>query len=162
MHTAQWGLDCLAESTELMVGEVVADAVRSASRPIALRLLRVDVLRREVGDDSPPVPRMRHAQLSDEGGRGLFLVDQLARHWGATRVSTGKAIWFEQRRSQARLTNTRASPSGFAHFALISRGCKESVDHGSHRLHLFTPPEMTCTSFARPPSWSPPSEASAS
>jgi hypothetical protein len=68
----QWGLDCLAESTEPMVGEVVADAVRSASRPITLRLLRTDVLRCEVGDDSPPVQRMRHAQLGDEGGRGLF------------------------------------------------------------------------------------------
>ena len=39
---------------------------------------------------------MRHARLSDEGGRGLFLVDRLARRWGATRVSTGKVVWFEQ------------------------------------------------------------------
>ena len=91
-----WGLDSLAESTELMVSEVVANAVRFASRPITLRLLRTDVLRCEVGDDSPLVPRMRHAQLSDEGGRGLFLVDQLSQRWGATRVSTGKVVWFEQ------------------------------------------------------------------
>jgi len=91
----QWGLDRLAESTELLVGEVVANAVRFASRPITLRLHRTDVLRCEVGDDSSLVPRMRHAQLSDEGGRGLFLVDQLARRWGATRVSTGKVVWFE-------------------------------------------------------------------
>ncbi|WP_155060299.1 SpoIIE family protein phosphatase [Streptomyces blattellae] len=91
-----WGLDELLESTELMVGEVVANAVRFASRPITLRLLCTDVLRCEVGDDSPVVPRMRHALLSDEGGRGLFLVDQLAERWGATRVSTGKVVWFEQ------------------------------------------------------------------
>ncbi|GAA4058688.1 SpoIIE family protein phosphatase [Streptomyces shaanxiensis] len=91
-----WGLDALAESTELLVSEVVANAVRFASRPIVLRLLRTDVLRCEVEDDSPIVPRMRHARLSDEGGRGLFLVDQLARRWGVTRVSTGKVVWFEQ------------------------------------------------------------------
>lgn len=91
-----WDLDALAESTELLVSEVVANAVRFASRPIVLRLLRTDVLRCEVEDDSPIVPRMRHARLSDEGGRGLFLVDQLARRWGVTRVSTGKVVWFEQ------------------------------------------------------------------
>ncbi|WP_328354012.1 SpoIIE family protein phosphatase [Streptomyces sp. NBC_00445] len=91
-----WGLDDLLESTELMVSEVVANAVRFASRPITLRLLCTDVLRCEVGDDSPVVPRMRHARLSDEGGRGLFLVDQLSARWGATRVSTGKVVWFEQ------------------------------------------------------------------
>ncbi|WP_406193225.1 SpoIIE family protein phosphatase [Streptomyces sp. NBC_01017] len=91
-----WGLESLVEATELMVSEVVANAVRFASRPITLRLLCTDVLRCEVGDDSPIVPRMRHARLSDEGGRGLFLVDQLARSWGATRVSTGKVVWFEQ------------------------------------------------------------------
>ncbi len=91
-----WGLDSLVETTELMVSEVVANAVRFASRPITLRLLCTDVLRCEVGDDSPVVPRMRHARLSDEGGRGLFLVDQLSQRWGATRVSTGKVVWFEQ------------------------------------------------------------------
>ncbi|MFF4654567.1 SpoIIE family protein phosphatase [Streptomyces sp. NPDC001381] len=91
-----WDLDSLVESTELLVGEVVANAVRFASRPVTLRLLRTDVLRCEVGDDSPVVPRMRHARLSDEGGRGLFLVDHLSRRWGVTRVSTGKVVWFEQ------------------------------------------------------------------
>lgn len=91
-----WGLDFLTESTELLVSEVVANAVRYATRPITLRLLRTDVLRCEVADDSPLVPRLRHARLSDEGGRGLFLVDRLAQRWGATRVSVGKVVWFEQ------------------------------------------------------------------
>jgi len=93
---SQWGLDSMVESTELMVSEVVSNAVRFASRPITLRLLCTHVLRCEVVDDSPLVPRMRHAQLSDEDGRGLFLVDQLAQRWGATRLSTGKVVWFEQ------------------------------------------------------------------
>ncbi|MGW7486615.1 ATP-binding SpoIIE family protein phosphatase [Streptomyces sp. NPDC054786] len=92
----RWGLDPMLETTELLVSEVVTNAVRYASRPIALRLLRTDVLRCEVGDDSPQVPRMRRAQAGDEGGRGLFLVDRLAQRWGATRLSTGKVVWFEQ------------------------------------------------------------------
>jgi serine phosphatase RsbU (regulator of sigma subunit) len=92
----RWGLTSLLDSTELMVSEIVTNAVRFASRPIALRLLRTDVLRCEVTDDSPKVPRMRHAEPRDEGGRGLFLVDQLAHRWGATRLSTGKVVWFEQ------------------------------------------------------------------
>ncbi|MEU5103384.1 SpoIIE family protein phosphatase [Streptomyces sp. NPDC021354] len=93
----RWKLDSLCESTELMVGEVVTNAVRYATRPLSLRLVRTDVLRCEVGDDSPQLPRMRHAQLSDEGGRGLFLVNQFAERWGATRLSTGKVVWFEHR-----------------------------------------------------------------
>ncbi len=92
----RWGLDALLDTTELMVSEVVTNAVRYASRPISLRLLRTDVLRCEVTDDSPQVPRMRQASPGDEGGRGLFLVDRLAQRWGATRLSTGKVVWFEQ------------------------------------------------------------------
>jgi serine phosphatase RsbU (regulator of sigma subunit)/anti-sigma regulatory factor (Ser/Thr protein kinase) len=92
----RWGLDDLLDSTELMVSEIVTNAVRYASRPISLRLLRTDVLRCEVTDDSPQVPRMRQAAPGDEGGRGLFLVDRLAQRWGATRLSTGKVVWFEQ------------------------------------------------------------------
>ncbi|MET9385986.1 ATP-binding SpoIIE family protein phosphatase [Streptomyces sp. NPDC002928] len=91
-----WGLESMLDSTELMVSEVVTNAVRFATRPISLRLLRTDVLRCEVTDDSPQVPRMRRAALFDEGGRGLFLVDQLARRWGSTRLSRGKVVWFEQ------------------------------------------------------------------
>ncbi|MFF4834184.1 SpoIIE family protein phosphatase [Streptomyces sp. NPDC001315] len=91
-----WGLECMLDTTELMVSEVVTNAVRFASRPISLRLLRTDVLRCEVTDDSPQVPRMRRAAPGDEGGRGLFLVNELARRWGATRLSTGKVVWFEQ------------------------------------------------------------------
>ncbi|MEV6791136.1 SpoIIE family protein phosphatase [Streptomyces sp. NPDC051320] len=91
----RWGLDDLSDSMELLVSEVVTNAVRYAERPVTLRLLRTDVLRCEVGDDSPQLPRQRRARETDEGGRGLFLVNRLARKWGATRVSTGKVVWFE-------------------------------------------------------------------
>ncbi|MBL1101161.1 ATP-binding SpoIIE family protein phosphatase [Streptomyces coffeae] len=98
----RWRLESLLETTELMVSEVVTNAVRYASRPLSLRLLRTDVLRCEVGDDSPFVPRMLHARPGDEGGRGLFLVNQIAQRWGATRLSTGKVVWFEQQLPKGR------------------------------------------------------------
>ncbi|GAA3118736.1 SpoIIE family protein phosphatase [Streptomyces rectiviolaceus] len=91
----RWGLQELNDSVELLVSEVVTNAVRYATRPVTLRLLRTDVLRCEVGDDVPQLPRLRQARATDEGGRGLYLVNKLARRWGATRLSTGKVVWFE-------------------------------------------------------------------
>lgn len=92
---SRWGLEELTDQLELLVSEVVTNAVRYAERPITLRLLRTDVLRCEVGDDVPQLPRLRQARPSDEGGRGLYLVNRMARRWGATRLSTGKVVWFE-------------------------------------------------------------------
>ncbi|WP_246531265.1 SpoIIE family protein phosphatase [Streptomyces bathyalis] len=92
---ARWGLEDLSDAVELLVSEVVTNAVRYAERPITLRLLRTDTLRCEVGDDVPQLPRLRQARATDEGGRGLYLVNRLARRWGATRLSTGKVVWFE-------------------------------------------------------------------
>ncbi|AQS67777.1 serine/threonine protein phosphatase [Streptomyces pactum] len=95
---ARWGMEDLTDSVELLVSEVVTNAVRYASKPVTLRLLRTDVLRCEVGDDVPQLPRLRQARHTDEGGRGLYLVNRLARRWGATRLSTGKVVWFELNR----------------------------------------------------------------
>jgi serine phosphatase RsbU (regulator of sigma subunit) len=96
---SRWGLEDLTDSVELLVSEVVTNAVRYAERPVTLRLLRTDVLRCEVGDDVPQLPRLRQARATDEGGRGLYLVNKMARRWGATRLSTGKVVWFELNRS---------------------------------------------------------------
>ncbi|MEU6351753.1 SpoIIE family protein phosphatase [Streptomyces sp. NPDC047072] len=95
---ARWDMEDLTDSVELLVSEVVTNAVRYATRPVTLRLLRTDVLRCEVGDDVPQLPRLRQARATDEGGRGLYLVNRLARRWGATRLSTGKVVWFELNR----------------------------------------------------------------
>ncbi|MYV42768.1 SpoIIE family protein phosphatase, partial [Streptomyces sp. SID1328] len=92
---AEWGLEDLTDSVELLVSEVVTNAVRYTTRPVTLRLLRTDVLRCEVGDDVPQLPRLCQARATDEGGRGLYLVNKLARRWGATRLSVGKVVWFE-------------------------------------------------------------------
>ncbi|WP_415947867.1 SpoIIE family protein phosphatase [Streptomyces sp. KLOTTS4A1] len=94
----RWGLSSHTDAVELLVSEVVTNAVRYASRPVTLRLLRTDVLRCEVVDDVPQLPRLRQARATDEGGRGLYLVNRMARRWGATRLSTGKVVWFELNR----------------------------------------------------------------
>ncbi|MDQ0598188.1 serine phosphatase RsbU (regulator of sigma subunit) [Streptomyces canus] len=92
---SRWGLEELSDSAELLVSEIVTNAVRYASRPITVRLLRTHVLRCEVTDDEPRLPVLGQARATDEGGRGLYLVNRVARHWGASRLSTGKIVWFE-------------------------------------------------------------------
>ncbi|MFE7356656.1 SpoIIE family protein phosphatase [Streptomyces sp. NPDC057543] len=91
-----WGLEELEMTTELIVSELVTNAVRYAAGPIRLRLLRQSVLICEVSDASSTSPRLRHARTTDEGGRGLFLVAQLTRRWGTRYTPEGKIIWTEQ------------------------------------------------------------------
>jgi PAS domain-containing protein len=93
---AQWGLDDLAMTTELVVSELVGNVVRHAKGPIALRLMRGSTLICEVTDGSETTPRIRHAATTDEGGRGLQLVAALSNRWGSRYTPTGKSIWAEQ------------------------------------------------------------------
>ena len=96
---ARWGLEDLTDAVELLVSEVVTNAVRYAERPVTLRLLRTDVLRCEVGDDVPAAAAAAAgAGRRTRAAAGLYLVNRLARRWGATRLSTGKVVWFELNR----------------------------------------------------------------
>ncbi|MBO8191713.1 sodium/proline symporter PutP [Streptomyces oryzae] len=92
----EWGLDELTFTTELIVSELVTNAIRHATGPIGLRLIRDRCLICEVSDASSTSPRLRHARTTDEGGRGLLLVAQLAQRWGTRHTATGKVIWTEQ------------------------------------------------------------------
>ncbi|MEV5413042.1 SpoIIE family protein phosphatase [Thermopolyspora sp. NPDC052614] len=92
---AGWDLPDLVDTAELLACELVTNAVRHATRPIEVRLLRTDALLCEVTDDDHRLPALRHATAMDEGGRGLHLVSRLARRWGASRTATGKVVWFE-------------------------------------------------------------------
>ncbi|WP_052424943.1 SpoIIE family protein phosphatase [Streptomyces fulvoviolaceus] len=91
-----WQLDDLAFATELIVSELVTNAVRYAGGPISLRLIQDTDLVCEVSDPSNTQPRLRRARTTDEGGRGLFLVAQLARRWGSRYGQSGKTVWAEQ------------------------------------------------------------------
>jgi PAS domain S-box-containing protein len=90
-----WGFGDLAFTTELVVSELVTNAIRHASAPLRLRLIRDRTLICEVSDGSSTSPRLRHARTTDEGGRGLFLVSQFTQRWGARYTPQGKTIWAE-------------------------------------------------------------------
>lgn len=92
---AAWGLDELVFSAELILSELVTNALRYGTGPIQVRVLRDHSLICEVFDGSSTSPRLRYAAGTDEGGRGLFLVAQLAERWGTRYTLAGKVIWAE-------------------------------------------------------------------
>lgn len=91
-----WGLSDLASATELIVSELVTNAIRYGSAPVQLRLIRGSALVCEVSDGNSSAPHLRRARVFDEGGRGLMLVAQVAERWGSRQTPAGKTIWAEQ------------------------------------------------------------------
>ncbi|MEW2626234.1 SpoIIE family protein phosphatase [Streptomyces sp. NPDC048106] len=97
-----WALSEAAFTAELVVSELVTNAIRYASRPIRLRLIHdAATLICEVSDASHTAPHPRRARTFDEGGRGLMLVAQLSRRWGSRHTADGKTIWAELPLSEA-------------------------------------------------------------
>lgn len=92
-----WNLPAAVESAELMVSELVTNAVRHGRiRHVGLRLVRNDALLCEVTDDEPAPASLLGAKPDDEFGRGLRVVSRLARGWGSSSTAQGKTVWFEQ------------------------------------------------------------------
>jgi hypothetical protein len=106
----EWRLDTLADTVELLVSEIVTNAVR-ASASIALQRKngrpppaprvrfwltsdRCSVLI-QVWDGAAPHAVRQEAGLDDETGRGLFLVDALSAQWGCRWPDGqgGKIVW---------------------------------------------------------------------
>ncbi|WP_373689134.1 SpoIIE family protein phosphatase [Streptomyces sp. Rer75] len=93
---AEWELGDVAFTTELILSELITNAIRYATGPIRVRLLCDRSLICEVSDTSSTSPHLRYAATTDEGGRGLFLVSQFADRWGTRYTAEGKVIWTEQ------------------------------------------------------------------
>ncbi|MFC8094367.1 SpoIIE family protein phosphatase [Streptomyces sp. NPDC057301] len=93
---AEWGLSELDFATELVLSELVTNAIRYGCGPIHVRLIRDRTLICEVADASSTSPHLRYAATTDEGGRGLFLVSQMTERWGTRYTPQGKVIWAEQ------------------------------------------------------------------
>ncbi|WP_269856934.1 SpoIIE family protein phosphatase [Streptomyces sp. RPT161] len=92
---ASWGLCSLAEITELLVSELVTNALRHAGPPRQLRLFRDRTLTVEVADTSRQIPLLRPVEEDLESGRGMRLVNELAHRWGSRMTRHGKVVWFE-------------------------------------------------------------------
>ncbi|MFB6889085.1 SpoIIE family protein phosphatase [Kitasatospora sp. NPDC056327] len=92
---AAWGLSALADYAELLVSELVTNALLHADAPRRLRLFRDRVLTVEVSDAGGQTPQLRPFAEQDEGGRGMFLVSELAQRWGSRLTRDGKVVWAE-------------------------------------------------------------------
>ncbi|MEV7390132.1 MULTISPECIES: SpoIIE family protein phosphatase [unclassified Streptomyces] len=90
-----WDLEPLVDTAELLVSELVTNALRYGEGEIRLRLLLDRTLVCEVWDSGLVQPRRRRARDTDEGGRGLQLVGLLSAAWGSRRTPRGKTVWFE-------------------------------------------------------------------
>ncbi|WP_159001329.1 SpoIIE family protein phosphatase, partial [Streptomyces sp. SBT349] len=91
-----WQLRDAAFATELVVSELVTNAIRHADGPLQLRLIREpSALICEVSDSSSTSPHLRRARILDESGRGLFIVANLTERWGTRHGRYGKTIWAE-------------------------------------------------------------------
>ncbi|MFE5602298.1 ATP-binding protein [Streptomyces coelicoflavus] len=96
----EWRLGSVGDITALLVSELVTNALRHATGPIGVRLVRdpagaAGVLLVEVSDPLPDPPRERVARPDDEDGRGLQLVASVTRRWGTRPGEAGKTVWFE-------------------------------------------------------------------
>ncbi|MFI6352973.1 SpoIIE family protein phosphatase [Streptomyces sp. NPDC050743] len=91
-----WGVDDeTAYATQMIVSELVTNGIRYGAPPLRLRLIKDRTLTCEVHDGNAVAPRLRHAKTIDEGGRGLFIIAQLAQNWGVRYSPDGKTVWAE-------------------------------------------------------------------
>jgi anti-sigma regulatory factor (Ser/Thr protein kinase) len=94
----KWGLETRAETVELLVSELVGNAVRHTGGGFGLRMRRRrGWIRVEVRDPSRALPCLLPVCDLDVSGRGLFLVDRLSDRWGVDLQPRGKTTWFELR-----------------------------------------------------------------
>ncbi|WP_225830522.1 SpoIIE family protein phosphatase [Streptomyces sp. NK08204] len=91
----RWDLSELGFGMELVLSELITNAIRYGTEPIHVRLIRDRTLICEVADGSSTSPHLRYAATTDEGGRGLFLVSQMTERWGTRYIPQGKVIWAE-------------------------------------------------------------------
>jgi len=91
----EWGLTPLSDVGELLVSELVTNALTHTGRPRQLRLFCDRTLTVEVADSDPRVPTVRGFTDYEESGRGIRLVDELAHRWGSRTTRHGKVVWFE-------------------------------------------------------------------
>ncbi len=87
--------DVIGHCVELVVSELATNAVRHARTPYELAVRIFPTIRVEVTDASPAPPARENPAPTDEGGRGVFIVDRCTQRWGVASLPTGKVVWAE-------------------------------------------------------------------
>lgn len=88
-------LNCMVDTVELLVSEVVTNAYRHSPTETYVSMQRTpEDFRVTVWDHGPGTPKSRTPADSDEGGRGLGIVEACADEWGVRDYPHGKAVWF--------------------------------------------------------------------
>ena len=93
---SRWGLEEQAADIELVVDELVTNAIRHSRGPVTLAIgRRLDRVVVSVQDPSPERPEHEGSDVLADNGRGLLLVEELATGWGTTPTDDGKRVWAE-------------------------------------------------------------------
>lgn len=91
----RWELESLAPDAELLTSELVTNSLLHARTEVLVTVAVADgVAEVGVADGSVSIPQPRPLSIGGEGGRGLHLVEQVAREWGVVPVIGGKQVWF--------------------------------------------------------------------
>jgi anti-sigma regulatory factor (Ser/Thr protein kinase) len=91
-----WDCDDPAHVAALLTSELVTNVVRHARTDLLLEVsLQASILRVAASDDDPTLPALKRVGPGAESGRGLYLIDSLARSWGVTPRDDGKTVWFD-------------------------------------------------------------------
>jgi anti-sigma regulatory factor (Ser/Thr protein kinase) len=91
-----WGRQDVADAAALLTNELVTNSIVHAGTDIVVEATRdPDSVRVEVSDFDRGAVTRRRGALDDESGRGLELVEAIARSWGVDRRPEGKTVWFE-------------------------------------------------------------------
>jgi anti-sigma regulatory factor (Ser/Thr protein kinase) len=93
---SRWQLEEQAADVEIIVTELVTNAIRHSRGPVTLSIgRRLDRIVVQVQDPSPEPPEQEEAGVLDDNGRGLLLVEEIASGWGSTPTGDGKRVWAE-------------------------------------------------------------------
>jgi anti-sigma regulatory factor (Ser/Thr protein kinase) len=106
----EWGVeDGAIEDCRLLVSELVTNAILHARSSAFVSLERKRrVVRVTVCDESTIEPRVREYALDAVTGRGMLLVDRIARRWGVDARNGGKCVWFEMDAQSSRRAMNRS------------------------------------------------------
>ncbi|MFC8454829.1 ATP-binding protein [Kitasatospora sp. NPDC057223] len=94
---ADWGAITATDTAELIVTELVANAVRhTGCRCIAVSVrIESRTVRVAVRDSSVTLPVFVNTGTTETSGRGIALVHALSTRWGVEEAYLGKWVWAE-------------------------------------------------------------------